>query len=118
MKNKIKIMAFYRQPSNPTDLNGLLFIDIFENILSKNSNALIFGDFNFNLLNRVDNIFKYENSFALNGFSLLNSLSECFATRKNPTSNSVSIIDHGLTDLNLYHQHITFSLSLFHRFMV
>jgi hypothetical protein len=48
--------------------------------------------------------------------NLLNSLEECFATRINYTTKSQSIIDHVITDLHLYHQHINFNFHLFQRF--
>jgi hypothetical protein len=77
---------------------------------------MIFGDFNLNLLSQAENVFKYQNSFALNGFSLLNNLSESFATRLDSINNTCSIIDHALTDLHLYHEQIDFTFHLFQRF--
>jgi hypothetical protein len=116
LRNKFKVIGIYRQPNNPNDLYGLHFIDMFETILSKESNACILGDFNFNLLSQSEYIFKYENSYALNGYALLNNVSEHFATRLNPNNNTASIIDHALTDLHLYHKNISFAFHLFHQF--
>jgi hypothetical protein len=116
LKHKIKILVFYRQPNNPTDLNGLRFIDSFEQLLSLHSNAVVLGDFNFNLLSPTESIYKYENAYSLNGFNLLNKVEENFATRINADNNSGTVIDHVLTDLHFHMKSISFSFFLFHRF--
>lgn len=113
IRHKLKIMAFYRQPSNQSDPQGLKFIEQFEQILAKHSNAYIFGDFNFNLLLPTELIYKYQNSFLLNGYTLLNSLNEEFPTRINSTNQSKSIIDHVLTDTHLSRETYKFQFHLF-----
>jgi hypothetical protein len=113
IRNKLKIMAFYRQPSNQSDPQGLKFIEQFEQILARHSNAYIFGDFNFNLLIPTELIHKYQNAFLLNGYTILNSLNQEFPTRINSTHQSKSIIDHVLTDTHLSRQTYTYQFHLF-----
>ena len=116
LKHKFKVINIYRQPNNPTDLNGFRFIETFEEILSKHSNAVVVGDLNFNILNSTETVHKYQNSFALNGYMLVNKVDENFATRINNSNNSRSIIDHVLTDLHLYMTNLSLSMFLFQRF--
>ena len=116
MQHKIKILVFYRQPNNPTDSNGLRFIEYFEELLSSHSNAVVLGDFNLNLLTAAENIYKYENAYALNGYSLLNKLDESFATRIDAANDTRTILDHVLTDLHFHFKNVSFSFFLFHRF--
>jgi hypothetical protein len=113
IKHKFKIIAFYRQPSNQSDPQGLVFIDNFEQILAKHSNAYVFGDFNFNLLMPNELIYKYQNAFLLNGYMLLNSLSEDYPTRINNNTHSKSIIDHVMTDTHLTRNTYKFHFHLF-----
>jgi Reverse transcriptase (RNA-dependent DNA polymerase) len=113
LKQKCKIVAIYRQPNNSSDPNASSFIAYFEQILSKHTNCYIFGDFNINLLSSSEMTYRYQNSYSLNGFVLLNNLSKDFPTRINRTHNSVSCIDHVLTDVQLFDDKISFSMYLF-----
>ena len=116
MKHKIKIINCYRQPNNPADINGLRFIETFEQILSIHSNSIVLGDFNLNLLSSTDNIHRYHNSYALNGYTLLNKIDSQYATRISSVNNTATLIDHVLTDLHLHISNLAFDFFLFQRF--
>lgn len=84
------------RPSN-SDTND--FLEKLEDIISNNKKMIILGDININLLNNSNrnNNNNYLDIFNSNGFVVLNSISEYFATRiQNHNNNTVSrtIVDH------------------------
>ena len=109
-QHKIKIIGVYRQPNNQSDQNACIFNESFEHLLAKYPHSYVFGDFNINLLTVSELTLRYQNSFSLNGFVLLNEISVRFPTRINKPTGSISCIDHVLTDNHLYdntcHHHL------------
>jgi hypothetical protein len=115
-KNNFKIAAVYRQPNNENDPNCSQFLYQFECLVSKFSKMIILGDFNLNMFNRNDTTNKYENSFGLNGYALLNSTSYLFPTRVNIQNNKIvssSCIDHILSDVHIGNQSLSYNLHYF-----
>lgn len=82
---KLKILGVYRQPVYNTNI----FIDCIEEIVDNNKYCIIAGDMNINLLNRNDvTVINYQNMLNSQGFLVLNSITDEYATR---ISNTISI---------------------------
>ena len=113
LKNKLKIGAIYRQPNNTNDPCGSIFLNFYENLLSKHSNMILFGDFNINLLENSELVLKYQNSYSLNGYFMLNKTSTSFPTRINRSTNSVSCIDHVISDTHISKFNFSYNFFLF-----
>lgn len=113
LQHNFKVIGIYRQPNNQSDPNSILFNEVFERTLSKYPHSFVFGDFNINLLTVSEHTIRYQNAFSLNGFALLNEVSNIFPTRINKASGSISCIDHVLTDFHLYDLSCAFQFYLF-----
>lgn len=74
---------------------------------------IICGDFNINLFLSDKDTLIYQNTVALNGFTILNSLSKQFPTRVNKNNKTETCIDHIWSDLHLSHQDLRHNLFLF-----
>ena len=98
LKEKKNICVIYRQPNSPTDPTGTLFIDEFNDFLSKFNNAFIFGDFNLNIFDSSRVTEKYKDGVTLNNFMFMNSFSRDFPTRINYSNYTSTCIDHVITD--------------------
>ena len=113
LKHNFKVIGFYRQPSNPNDVDGNNFLENLDNVLSKHSNAYVAGDFNFDLFCPNISVHKYLNALYLNGFALLNSLNQHYPTRINAITNSSTCIDHIITDIQLFGKEYSYNFFLF-----
>lgn len=94
---KLKILGVYRQPVYNTNI----FVDSIEEIIDKNKNCIIAGDMNINLLNKNDvSVLNYQNMLNSQGFCVLNSITNEYATR---ISNTIStLLDHMISDMSSY----------------
>ena len=90
---KITLSVVYKPPE--VKLENLT--DVLEEIMQRNSNAIICGDFNINLLENNSIVQKYLNITTMLGFTLLNQIAEDSLTRE--TKNSKSIIDHAFSNI-------------------
>lgn len=79
-KSNVKLSAIYRPPS----LNGNIFLDDLEDILNRyNTNHIVLGDININLLNDGSLLTKeYKELVMLNRFMIVNNLNVTDATRE------------------------------------
>lgn len=94
---KIKILGVYRQPVHNTNV----FTDCVEEIIDNNKNCIIAGDMNINILNKTDtSVLNYQNMLNSQGFCVLNSITNDYATR---ISNTIStLLDHMISDMPNY----------------
>lgn len=65
--------------------------------LEQRKRAIIFGDFNFDLLKKERSIKEYKRTQLEHGYTVLNKLTTNFCTRE--TSSSKTILDHVSTNL-------------------
>jgi hypothetical protein len=98
LKEKKKVLGFYRQPNNRNDPDGSVFVDDLNVLLGSFSDSYVFGDFNFNLFDSSSIIERYKDAVTLNDYAILNSRSSEFPTRINYTNGTFSSIDHIFTD--------------------
>jgi exonuclease III len=90
---KFSIIGVY----TPPDSNFRTFMDYFDSFLDSSVSALIFGDFNANLLNQSDQqVSEYMNTISANGYTVLNKISREMYTRRSNTIDT--LIDHVLND--------------------
>jgi Reverse transcriptase (RNA-dependent DNA polymerase) len=90
-----KVGTFYKPP----DMNFASFRAKLELTLSKYNQLFFFGDMNINLFAANDKkVTDYVETVETNGYKLLNSLDPSMFTRENVTNNSITCIDHVLTD--------------------
>lgn len=83
---------------NPGDTNFSEFLDNFGQQLQEHKRSLVFGDFNIDLLNKVDNKTRhYKALLKESGYLILNRILKQFCTRETATTRS--LIDHVLTNL-------------------
>lgn len=96
----IDIGAIYRKPEN---LHLQSFLDTYSEQLYKSSRAIIFGDFNINILSDDRTTTSYKQIIEENGYKILNRIDGNYATRVTTTTNT--IIDHVCTNLteNSFH---------------
>lgn len=83
------------------------FLPQLESILENNSNCVIFGDINIDLMNNNNIVNNYLDIIDSNGYAILNKINSNYCTRL--ALNSKSIIDHVLTDK--YNYKYTMSLN-------
>lgn len=112
-RNKFNLGICYRQPGNPSDANGRLFLEKLEMILNRFKCSYFFGDFNINLFAQTLLSEEYQRIIEMNGFAILNSTSNDFPTRISAFHNSRSCIDHCLTDSHYYDETLSHKLCLF-----
>lgn len=98
LKEKVKIIGFYRQPNNRLDPDGSKFVIDLNVFLNQTKGAYIFGDFNLNLYESSKVVESYRDAIMLNDFVVLNSRSSNFPTRINYRTGTSSCIDHVYTD--------------------
>lgn len=113
LREKVKILAFYRQPNNKSDPSGSIFVDELNSILSNYRNCYVFGDFNINVFDSNSLVEKYKDTIALNDYVFVTSFSHDFPTRINYDTGTFSSIDHVFTDLIEDDNIHKFSLSYF-----
>ncbi|KAL0808698.1 hypothetical protein ABMA28_013128 [Loxostege sticticalis] len=89
----LDIAAVYK-PENANDQD---FIDIFSQQLLRKRRAIIFGDFNYDLLKRSQSTTAYKQMLKENGFAILNKIDPQYCTRETATSRT--IIDHVSTNI-------------------
>lgn len=91
------ILCIYRAPNS----NNQHFFDIFNHILDNESNMIVCGDINFNLLSSESNVQQYMDLVLNNSFTFLNQIERNEYTF--PISNGInspgSILDHFITDM-------------------
>ena len=93
----MKVITFYRPPPL-ANINS--FYSLLDSYLESHKNSIILGDSNVNLLD-TSNLYvqQYQSVIQMNSYSCLNEVSSTLATRV--TSNSSTLIDHAITDLEL-----------------
>lgn len=101
-KFSIDIGAVYR----PGHRNTQIFLDDYEMQLNKKKRALIFGDFNFNLIKPDASTQNYLDIVSDCGYKIINRISEEYCTRE--TTTSKTILDHICTNL----KNCNFNLSI------
>lgn len=101
-KLSLDIGAIYRQPT----ANVNKFLENFDNQTAGRKRAVVFGDFNLNLLNEDNSVKEYKFLLQGNGFRILNKVDMKYCTRQ--TQNSRTLLDHVCTNLrdNTYHMAI------------
>lgn len=82
---------------NPGDTNLERFLDVYETQLQQRKRAIVFGDFNIDLLTRNKTQKKYKQRINQMGHKILNKISKIYSTRDSATKKS--IIDHVSTNL-------------------
>lgn len=98
-KLSLNIGAIYRPP----DANIKDFIDIYSSQIERTQRAIIFGDFNINLLGKDNLKEKYTDMICEEGYSIINKIDSEYCTRE--TATTKSIVDHIHTNVttNTYH---------------
>ncbi|CAH2089374.1 unnamed protein product [Euphydryas editha] len=99
-KFSIDIGAFYK----PARTNANNFFQTFSSKLQEHNRAVIFGDFNFDLLKNESSVNDYKTILLENGFTILNKINKKFCTRE--TASSKTILDHVTTNLKNHDFHM------------
>lgn len=89
---------------NPGDTNFNTFLEDYNLQLQQKKRALIFGDFNIDLLKPNNKTKLYQKTLTETGYLILNNIDEHYCTRE--TSLKKSIIDHVSTNLKLNSFHM------------
>lgn len=92
-KFSLDICAIYKP--NTTNLNG--FLEQYSQQLHNKKRAVVFGDFNLDLLNLDSATKNYKNILKENNFKILNKIDQKHCTRE--TSTSKTILDHVCSNL-------------------
>lgn len=82
---------------NPGHTNYQNFLETFSNQLQKRNRAIVFGDFNIDLLTTNKQTKQYKSLLNEAGFTILNKITKKYCTRESSTRKS--IIDHVSTNL-------------------
>jgi hypothetical protein len=98
-KYSLNIGAIYK----PGRTSTTKFLDTYSIQLAKFHRAVIFGDFNFDILKPDLNVRKYKYAYKVNGFQILNKVSKNFSTRE--TASTKTILDHISTNLKNHNFH-------------
>ena len=94
----LKIGGIYRSPSSSNNL----FLEKLDDILERTENLILFGDFNFNLLNETDsNTVSYLDTIQNNNYAILNEINEESYTYFENRGEYKSILDHVVSDNSL-----------------
>lgn len=93
-KLSLNIGAIYK----PGDTNLSNFLDIYSTQLERRRRAIVFGDFNVDLLSSDSHATKYQNEIKGTGYELLNKINRLYSTRETSTTNT--ILDHVCTNIN------------------
>lgn len=93
----INVLCTYRSPSS----NPGAFCDMVDTFLERNSNVIMCGDTNFDLLSTREHVRKYVETIETNSYTFLNSTDPTHFTYPNGRS----ILDHFVTDMidEIYH---------------
>jgi hypothetical protein len=113
LTHNLNIALCYRQPNNKADLNGHMFFETIDNLLSSHNKLYFFGDVNLNLFLDSFQMQEYKTLVNSNGFTFINSLSQHFPTRVNERFGSSSCIDHIFTDMHFHKNTLNHSLFYF-----
>jgi Reverse transcriptase (RNA-dependent DNA polymerase) len=92
---KLNVGAVYRPPDerNPTE-----FLELLEEMLT-NSETIICGDLNINLLGKKTIVYDYKDLLSTSGYFLINKIDYNHATRISKDTKSKTIIDHFITNI-------------------
>lgn len=91
LDQKINVLGVYRSPSS----NSQAFLSALDNLLESNSNVMMCGDLNYDLLSQREDVRSYRNVIETNSFTFLNKIEpESFTFPY-----SKSILDHFATDM-------------------
>lgn len=95
----IDIGAVYK----PGRTNVKKFLDNFSLQLNRRNRAIVFGDFNLDLLHSNNDVKEYKETLQENGYRIVNKISTKYCTRE--TSQKQTLLDHVLTNLkeNQFH---------------
>lgn len=89
---------------NPGDTNFKNFLDVFNSKLQHRNRAIVFGDFNIDLLTKDKETKLYKESVSEAGYKLINKISKKYCTRDSKTRKS--ILDHVITNLKNSNYHM------------
>ncbi|CAH2105558.1 unnamed protein product [Euphydryas editha] len=82
----------------PGDTRIKNFMDLFSTQLERRKRAIIFGDFNIDLLSTNNYVIEYMNRLEETGFQIINKIDRKFSTHG--TSTTSTILDHVYTNIN------------------
>lgn len=88
---------------NPGDTNFKNFLDVYDSQLQQRKRAIVFGDFNIDLLTKNKTLKLYKQTITQSGHTLLNKINKTFYTRASDTKKS--ILDHSHQLKNRKFQH-------------
>lgn len=97
---------------NPGHTNFKQFLEVYESQLQKRRRAMVFGDFNIDLLTKDSETKLYHQLLKQTGYKIINKINKKYYTRKGLTNKS--ILDHVSTNLkneNFHMVYINSSLS-------
>lgn len=100
-KYSLDLGAVYRSPRT----SNSDFIEEYSHQLLKRKRALIFGDFNYDLLVSNNAVNTYRKMISESGYTILNNINPQFCTRHTPTKQS--ILDHVYTTLKNHKFHLS-----------
>lgn len=100
-KYSLDIGAVYKTPKSSNNR----FLEEFSQQLIRRKRALVFGDFNYDLLSLNRSINNYTRTLTENGHLILNKIDEKFSTRDSSTKKS--ILDHVSSNLKNHKFHLT-----------
>lgn len=82
------------------------FLDIYSSQLEQRNRAIVFGDYNIDLLSTERYVTQYINEIKKSGYEILNKIDPAYCTRETSTTRTIS--DHVSTNINNH----SFSLSI------
>lgn len=82
----------------PGDTNHTKFLDSYSTQLEKRTKAIVFGDFNLDLLSTTNQVSNYRGVILENGYTIMNKEDEGYCTRE--TSSTKTILDHVCLNIN------------------
>lgn len=90
---------------NPGNTNFERFLDVYDTQLQERKRAIVFGDFNIDVLTKNKQMKTYKQTINESGYKILNKIHNTYCTRDSPTKKS--ILDHVCTNLKGEHFNMT-----------
>lgn len=87
-KLSLNIGAVYK----PGDTNLQNFLDLYSPQLERRKRAVVFGDFNIDLLSKESHVSQYLQEIQGNGYEVVNKIDKMYSTRQTSTTNT--LLDH------------------------
>lgn len=99
-KFSLDVGAIYK----PERTNNENFLDTYSQQLEKRKRAIVFGDFNYNLLKKNQATINYKEMLLERGFKILNKINSAYNTRE--TSSTKTILDHVCSNIKNHKFHL------------